>query len=143
MSSRVRKNHKRSVERNRPMVESAGSFAPLEQMSVSVGKGGRIVIPARYRKALGIADGDSVFIKLEGEELRIVSDETEVRRVREIIDRYVPEGVSLVDELLRERRREVAAEKRWAERHLSDCGRSKITEDVRNNESVNLTDRKS
>lgn len=123
MSSRVRKSHKRSVERNRPIVESTSSSAPPEQVSVNVGKGGRIVIPARYRKALGIADGDSVFIKLEGEGLRIVSDETEVRRVREMIDRYVPEGISLVDELLRERRREVAAEKRLAERHLSDCGR--------------------
>lgn len=120
MSSRVRKNHKRSVERNRSMVELMGSSAPLEQVSVNVGKGGRIVIPARYRKALGIADGDSVFIKLEGEELRIVSDETEVQRVREIIDRYVPEGVSLVDELLRGRRRQVAAEKEKWNEHLSD-----------------------
>ena len=126
MSSRVRKNHKRSVERGKPMVESESSFAPLEQTSVNVGKGGRIVIPAPYRKALGIADGDAVFIKLEGEELRVVSDETEVRRAREMIDRYVPEGVSLVDELLRERRRQVAAEKKWAERHLSDCGGNEI-----------------
>lgn len=111
MSSRVRKNHKRSVERNRPIVESTSSSAPPEQVSVNVGKGGRIVIPARYRKALGIADGDSVFIKLEGEDLRIVSDETEVRRVREMIDRYIPEGVSLVDELIRERRKEAATYK--------------------------------
>ena len=133
MSSRARKSHKRSVERNRSMVESMSSSAPLEQVSVNVGKGGRIVIPARYRKALGIADGDAVFIKLEGEELRIVSDETEVRRVREMIDRYVPEGVSLVDELLRERRRQVAAEKMWAERHLSDCGRSEIMKGARDN----------
>lgn len=52
-----------------------------------------------------------MFIRLEGEELHIVSDETEVRRVREMIDRYVPEGVSLVDELIRERRKEAAAYK--------------------------------
>lgn len=83
----------------------------LEQVSTVVGEGGRIVIPASYRKTLGIKEGDAVFIRLEGEELHIVSDETEVRRVREMIDRYVPEGVSLVDELIRERRREAAAYK--------------------------------
>ena len=124
MSSRVRKNHKRSVERDKPMIEFGSSSAPLEQMSVNVGKGGRIVIPARYRKALGIEDGDAVSIKLEGEELRVVSDETEVRRVREMLDRYVPEGVSLVDELLRERRGQVAAEEEKWNEHLSDMSKS-------------------
>lgn len=83
----------------------------LEQVSTVVDKRGRIVIPAPYRKTLGIKEGDAVFIRLEGEELHIVSDETEVRRVREMIDRYAPEGVSLVDELIRERRREAATYK--------------------------------
>ena len=49
-------------------------------------------------------------MRLEADELRVVEDETEVRRVREMIARHVPEGVSLVDELLRERRREAAGE---------------------------------
>ena len=76
--------------------------APPEQMRVIVGPGGRVVIPAAYRDILGIAEGDAVF--------RMVSDETEVLRVRELIAHYVPEGISLVDELLRERRREVDSE---------------------------------
>ena len=81
--------------------------ASPEQMRVIVGPGGRLVIPAAYRDALQIAEGDAVFMRLDGGELRIVNDETEVLRVRELIARYVPEGVSLVEELLRERRREV------------------------------------
>ena len=81
-----------------------------EQVRVVVGPGGRVVIPAAYRGVLGVEEGDAVFMRVEGDELRVVSDETEVRRVREMVARYVPPDVSLVDELLRERRREVGAE---------------------------------
>ena len=83
---------------------------PPEQVRTTVGPGGRVVIPAEYRAALDFKEGDAVFMRLDGEELRMVSDATETRRVREMIARYVPEGVSLVDELIRERRREAAAE---------------------------------
>ena len=82
---------------------------PPDQVRVAVGPGGRVVIPAAYREALGIEEGGAVYMRLDGEELRVVEDETEVRRVREMIARRVPEGASLVDELLRERRREAAA----------------------------------
>jgi AbrB family looped-hinge helix DNA binding protein len=81
-----------------------------EQVRVVVGPAGRVVIPAAYREVLGIDEGDAVVMRIEGDELHLISDATEVRRVREMIARYVPEGVSLVDELLRERRREVAAD---------------------------------
>ena len=83
---------------------------PPDQVRVVVGPGGRVVIPAAYREALGIEEGGAVFMRLEADELRVVEDETEVRRVREMIARHVPEGVSLVDDLLRERRREVAVD---------------------------------
>lgn len=69
------------------------------------------MISAPYRAALGIVEGDAVFLRLAGWELRIVSDETEVREVREMIARYAPEGASLLDELIRERRRETAADR--------------------------------
>lgn len=81
-----------------------------EQVRVVVGPAGRVVIPAAYREVLGIDEGDAVVMRIEGDELHLISDATEVRRVREMIARYVPEGVSLVDELLRERRREVAVD---------------------------------
>ena len=80
-----------------------------DQVGGGVGPAGRVV-PAAYREALGIVEGDTVVMRIEGDELHLISDATEVRRVREMIARYVPEGVSLVDELLRERRREVAAD---------------------------------
>ena len=85
-----------------------------EQVRVVVSKGGRIVVPVPYRKALGIEEGAAVFMRIEGDELHVVSDKTELRRIREMIAKYVPEGVSLADELIKERRREAAAEnKKW------------------------------
>ena len=97
---------------SRPVRDESGTAADSapEQVRATVGPGGRVVIPAEYRAALGIEEGDAVYMRLDGEELQLVSDATETRRVREMIARYVPEGVSLVDDLIRERRREVAAE---------------------------------
>ena len=97
----------------RPVLETPAPGGPSgarPQMRVVVGPGGRLVIPAPYRSALGIAEGDAVFLRLDGRELRVVSDETEVREVREMIARYAPVGASLADDLIRERRREVASD---------------------------------
>ena len=75
-----------------------------------VGPGGRVAIPAAFRDALGLKVGDAVSMRLEGEELRLVNFDTETLRIREMLARYVPEGVSVVNQLLEERRREAAAE---------------------------------
>lgn len=96
--------------RREAVVSDRRSDPSPDQVRVVVGPGGRVVIPAAYREALGIEEGGAVFMRLEGGELRVVEDETEVRRVREMIARHVPEGVSLVDDLIRERRREAAVE---------------------------------
>ena len=76
----------------------------------AIGPGGRVVIPAAYRKALEVDEGDYIVMQMDGDELRVVNDEKEFARVQAMIASYVPEGVSLVDELIAERRREAAAE---------------------------------
>jgi bifunctional DNA-binding transcriptional regulator/antitoxin component of YhaV-PrlF toxin-antitoxin module len=65
------------------------------------------VLPARYRRALGIDVGDEVMIRLEGEELRLFTRRKAIRDAQALIRRYVPAGRSLVDELIEERRREM------------------------------------
>ena len=62
------------------------------------------------RRALEVDEGDYIVMQMDGDELRVVNDEKEFARVQEMIASYVPEGVSLVDELIAERRREAAAE---------------------------------
>lgn len=88
--------------------------APKDSLPVlvrtSIGPGGRVVIPAAYRRALEVDEGDYIVMQMDGDELRVVNDEKEFARVQEMLASYVPEGVSLVDELIAERRREAAAE---------------------------------
>lgn len=83
-----------------------------ERRRVKIGRGGRIVIPAAYRRALGLEEGDEVTLRLDQDEVRIVSQPADIRRAQELIGRYVPADVSLVDELIAARRREAAGEDR-------------------------------
>lgn len=76
--------------------------------------GGRVVIPVEFRKSLGLAVGDEVLLSLEDGMIRISTRREKVERaiknLQEMARRYVPENVSMVDELLAERRREAEAE---------------------------------
>jgi len=69
-----------------------------------VNENGRVVIPASFRKALGINAGDEVVLRIEDDELRITTLKRHLERARRRIRRYVKPGRSLVDELLAERR---------------------------------------
>lgn len=77
---------------------------------VKVAEGGRIVIPAEYRKRLGVRVGDDLILQFTDGEVRLFTIAEAVRRAQEMVRRYVPEGVSLVDELSAERRAEAARE---------------------------------
>jgi AbrB family looped-hinge helix DNA binding protein len=75
-----------------------------------IAAGGRIVIPARLRRELGLQTGDRVILDVNGGELRVRSLDAAIRRAQELVAEYVPEGISLADELIRERREEAARE---------------------------------
>jgi AbrB family looped-hinge helix DNA binding protein len=69
-----------------------------------VSENGRLVIPASFRKALGIEVGDEVVLRLQDNELRITTQQKRIERARERARKYLKQGSSLVDELLAERR---------------------------------------
>ena len=69
-----------------------------------VNENGRVVIPASYRKALGINVGDEVLLRLENDELRIMSLKQRLDQARRRVRQYVKPGRSLADELIAERR---------------------------------------
>jgi len=77
-------------------------------MKTIIREGGRLVIPAAYRKALGLKPGDEVVLMLEEGEIRVVSTRRAIARSQALVRRYVPEGQSLSGELIRERREEIA-----------------------------------
>jgi len=74
------------------------------QTRVRITENGRMVIPASFRKALGIEVGDDVVLELKEDELRITTQQQRVQRARERARKYLPKGVSLSKELLAERR---------------------------------------
>jgi len=79
-------------------------------VTTTVGDGGRIVIPATYRQALGLRRGSRVVLFLKDSEIRICSREEARKRAQDYVCRLVPPEVSLVDELIRERREEAKRE---------------------------------
>jgi len=73
---------------------------------VQIGKGGRLVVPVKLRKALNIKAGDEVVVRLENDSIRLIPVQQAVNLAQKVVRQYVPQGVSLVDELIKARREE-------------------------------------
>ncbi|HRK25364.1 MAG TPA: AbrB/MazE/SpoVT family DNA-binding domain-containing protein [Beijerinckiaceae bacterium] len=87
--------------------ESADKDAPAY---VRLGPGGRVVIPAAIREALGLKENEQLLIEVTDGEVRLVPYAKVIRKVQALVRKHVPEDVSLVDALLRERREETRQE---------------------------------
>lgn len=83
---------------------------PGNSYLAKVAEGGRIVIPAGFRKALGIRPDDKVVVQLDKGYLRVISRAEALRRLQEQVTRAVPKGVSLAQQLIHDRRGESAGE---------------------------------
>ena len=86
------------------------STGELPSARTTLAPGGQLTIPEPFLTALGIEDGDAVFLELEGDELRLYSRATAIRQVQELVAKHLPPDVSLVDALIAERRRESRSE---------------------------------
>ena len=75
-----------------------------QETRMRVNENGRVVIPASFRKALGINVGDEVVLRIEDDELRISTPKQRLERAQRLVRQHVKPGTSLVDDLLAERR---------------------------------------
>jgi len=76
-------------------------------VATRIANGGRIVIPAEYRRALGVKEGDEVIVKLVDDEVLITTRLQELRRAQAIVAKYAEDDSgSWSDELIAERRAE-------------------------------------
>ena len=73
---------------------------------VKLGEGGRLVIPAAMREALGVKPGDEMALEVVDGELRIKSYMAVIRELQAEFRKLVPEGTDVVEDFLRERREE-------------------------------------
>jgi AbrB family looped-hinge helix DNA binding protein len=82
-------------------------------MVMKVSEGGRVVIPAEIRRALGLREGDAVVWELRDGEAVLVSRRARLRAAQALIATHCGDAAragSAVDELIAERRAEAARE---------------------------------
>jgi AbrB family looped-hinge helix DNA binding protein len=81
-----------------------------EHADVRVGPQGRVVIPARLREALRLNPGEVLVAHVDDGRLVLERREAVLGRLRAAFAAAVPRTVSVVDELIAERRDEAARE---------------------------------
>jgi AbrB family looped-hinge helix DNA binding protein len=84
-------------------VAGTASVGPVRAI---VGEGGRLVIPAEMRKAMGVKPGDALVLKVQGGELTAISQLVSIRKVQERLAPYKKPGENVVDQFLADRREE-------------------------------------
>jgi len=75
-----------------------------------VTQGGRIVIPAEMRRQLGIEIGEDVNLSLENGSVNISTSKNALLRLQKLAQTVAKHNVSVVDELIADRRREAENE---------------------------------
>jgi AbrB family looped-hinge helix DNA binding protein len=79
-------------------------------ISIKIAEGGRLVIPAEHRRALGLEVGDEVIVRVEDGELRILTRSEAIKRAQALVRRHIKGSRLLVEELSAERRAEAKRE---------------------------------
>lgn len=79
----------------------------MEVFRTRIEPDGKIQIPPQVLEELDFQTGQDVELEVEKKTLRVSLTRAErLKRARELVRKYVPEGVSLADELIEDRRRE-------------------------------------
>jgi AbrB family looped-hinge helix DNA binding protein len=71
---------------------------------VRINENGRIVVPASFRRELSIRPGETLLLRLEENELRISTLRQRLMKAQKAVQARIKPSVSLVDELIAERR---------------------------------------
>jgi hypothetical protein len=71
---------------------------------------GSLLLPKEIAQALDAGPGGIVMAKLKGDEFTLISADTAMERIREVVARYIPKDVNLADSLIASRRAEAARE---------------------------------
>lgn len=82
----------------------------MQQSATRVDRHGRVVIPAEYRRALRLEEGDTLVLQLDDGLLRLMTRAEAIRRAQTLVTRHTGGKASLVDELTADRRAEAALE---------------------------------
>lgn len=108
--------------------QPAPPLSPLGEMPPSahavMGQDGRVLIPAALREAAGIERGARLFLRVEGEQIIVESFPATIRRIQRLLAPAIIPGVSIVDELIADRREEARREDEEIERSIAGRDRT-------------------
>ncbi len=82
---------------------------------VSMGAGGRVVIPAAVRDVLGFAEGEPLVLTVDDGTVRIETYARNVERLRAQVRTMIRPTGDLVDRFLADKRAEAAREDEWVQ----------------------------
>jgi AbrB family looped-hinge helix DNA binding protein len=80
-------------------------------IDVRVAQNGRMVLPRAVRTALGMTDGGTVVVSIEGDEVMLSSIRQSVRHAQELYRQHVKSDMTS-DDFIAERRAEAERDKR-------------------------------
>ncbi len=98
---------KSEKDRSPPQPDGPGN---VESQKLRIAEDGRVVIPADMRRAMLVDETGMITARVVDGELRILTPEAALRSLQRMVREAVPEGVSLADELIAERRAEAHRE---------------------------------
>jgi hypothetical protein len=76
-------------------------------LTVRIGAGGQFALSEEALRSAGLREGDTVFVHASEGEIQLLSPRTAMQQAQAMVRKLIPAGVSLVDELIEQRRREV------------------------------------
>lgn len=77
----------------------------------TIGKSGRLVIPAKFRKKLGLKEGEGVMIAMKEGHIEISPIDVSIKEAQRRVAKYLKPGDDLVEMLFEERKEELASER--------------------------------
>ena len=92
--------------------EARPGFGVANRLRLTLGPGGRVVIPAALREAMQVNEGDALLAWVEDGELHLLSPRVGARQAQAMLKGLLPKNESLAAELIKDRRREAEAESR-------------------------------
>jgi bifunctional DNA-binding transcriptional regulator/antitoxin component of YhaV-PrlF toxin-antitoxin module len=93
-----------------PLAPTQQDVACARTATMKLRGDGSVVLPPELREGLSLKEGDKLIGILEQGEIRLLTVAGAVRLAQAIVRESVPAGTALSDELLDDRRREVARE---------------------------------
>lgn len=81
-----------------------GPVNEIQGYNGKLASGGRLQLPSQVRRALGLADGDAVVMRVVDGELHVRARRDILKHIQAVLRPYAPAEGSVADELIAERR---------------------------------------